>query len=212
MPSNFDSPTPGSATWRSRGSSCASTGISVLANAQQAILYELPDVQLTVINPSDSSSDGWDANTLNALAALLDRYGKSSDAAAVRQNLASGGQISLQTMRAMLWAANSTGVRTTTHPDGTVSNDPVHLGAPSDYTIDADAVMPVVGSIPTAPLNAVVGDLPSCAPGDILPGVTAPTTTISTRPVNPLLVFAMLGAAAVTGVILFEAARGDQKW
>jgi hypothetical protein len=182
----------------------------MLAKAQQAILDEMPNAAVTIVS-DQSSPDGWNSRSLAALAALLDQYGHSSDAAAVRQN-ASQGQISLQTMRAFLWAGNSVGARYTTHADGTTTSVPIHLGSPSDYTIDADAIMPGVGSMPEFPLDANIGVLPNCGPADMFTGGNTPTTTIVRSATNPLLLLALLGAAGVAGVMLFDAARGNKKW
>ena len=206
MPANFDSPIPGSAYWRSSGSSCRSTGISVLVNAQGAIRDEGIDVL-----PLNEGGEGWSAGTLEAVAALAARYGHSADAAAIRRN-ATQARVSLATMRAVLWAANSLGVRRTTAADGTVTAVPVHVGAPSDYAIDADAVMPAVGSVPEAPLDAAIGELPVCTPGSTLPEVGGATTSVRSSAVSPVLIMALFGVAVVASFALFEGARGGGKW
>jgi hypothetical protein len=207
MPSSFTSPVPGSAIWGSGSQECRATGRAVLSDLRAGLLWERTgsmsssDASAAVQAASDdAAATGWSTTTLNALAALLTRYGQTAYAGAVRANITRGGAFSRQTMQAVLWGAYSIAARTV---GGTTSN--IHSGSPSSYTFDADAQLPMVGSLAPTPLDGVTAGI-SCVPAGSKPGPTQITQT-GVAAINPLLLAVLIVATAAAGVIIMSTVR-----
>lgn len=199
--SDFTSPTFHSAFWQNGANLCQSTGRAVLVDAKHGLYWEAPSEPDGI--EQEAATTGWSVSFLTSLADLLKRYGHTSEAQRALSDAASG-RISIPTMQAILWAANSKGVRTA---GSTTTN--IHLGAPSDYLIPADAVLPRVGTVPPMPLDGVDTGA-DCAPGRLQDRTIAPMGAIGVRSVNPLLLLGILFAVGVAGYLALETAREGQ--
>lgn len=216
--SNFTSATPGSADWVEGSRTCRSTGRGVLSDLRAGLIWESrgrmdADTESAAVQQEvdAAGTSGWSVAVLGSLASLLTQYGLSAYAQAARADAARpGAPISPATMQGALWAAYGLGSRTTSSvgKDGTSSTQNIHTGSPAQYTISAGTVLPSVGSIPPVPTDQITTGR-SCAPTGASanqPGLTA----VGVRTIDPLLLFLLIGAGALAGWAVMEAARGKQ--
>lgn len=205
MPSSFTSPVPGSAIWSAGGSGeCRATGRAVLSDLRAGLLWD-QDASADAVAAAvdDSARTGWSATTLNALAALLARYGHTTFAQAVRSDASRpGATMSRPTMQAVLWAAYSTATLRNT---ATGARTPNHPGSPASYTFDANTQLPTIGSLAPTPLDGVTSGI-SCSVSSQSTDTT-PVTQTGVAAINPLLLAVLIVSVGAAGLVLMTAAR-----